>query len=107
MTKRAMLNEALKLARLYWGYSQSELSEVIGVSQSMLSEIERGQKTVSMDLLEKYSSGLGVRMSQLLFFAEEIEDQPPIKKGRLVVASQVLRLLEALKPDEPGDRASA
>jgi transcriptional regulator with XRE-family HTH domain len=96
--KRIMINDALRLARLYWGYSQSELAIELGISQSMISEIERGAKNVSMELLEKYSQGLGVRMSQLLLFAEELEGEPVRKRGKLLIASKALKVLEAFAP---------
>lgn len=96
--KRPMINEALRLVRLYWGYSQSDLSDELKLSQSMISEIERGSKSVSIDVLERYSNKLGIRMSQLMFFAEEIDGEPPQKRGKLIVANKVLQLLDALKP---------
>lgn len=99
--KRPMINEAVTIARLYWGYSQTELASLLGVSQAMVSEIERGAKDVSMDMLDKYSVALNVRKSQLLFFAEEIESEPPQRKGKLIIAEKVLRLLSLLKPEEP------
>ena len=101
MTKRRrpMINEALSIARLYWGYSQTELADLLGVSQSMVSEIERGAKDVSMEMLDCYSGALGVRKSQLMFFAEEIEGAPPQRRGKLIIAEKVLRLLAALKPE--------
>ena len=98
--KRPMINQALKLVRLYWGFSQQELADELDISQSMVSEVERGAKSVSLELLEKYSKGLDIRMSQLLFFAEEIENEPPKTRGKLIIASKVLSLLEALKPDD-------
>ena len=96
--KRLMINEALRLLRLYYGFSQVELADEVGLSQSMISEIERGTKQVSIETLERYSSKLGVRMSQLMFFAEELENQPVQKRGKLIVASNVLKILEALAP---------
>ena len=101
--KRTMINEALRLVRLYWGLSQIELAERVSLSQSMISDIERGAKEVSVEVLEKYSKELGIRMSQLLFFAEELDGQPPQKRGRLVVANRVLELLRALAPSEMQD----
>ena len=99
-SKRKMMNDALRLARLYWGYSQAELAAEIDISQSMISEIERGSKSVSMDLLEKYSKGLGVRMSQLMLFAEELDEQPVQNRGKLLIAGKVLKLLEAFAPKD-------
>lgn len=98
MNKRSMINEALKLLRLYCGFSQSEMAAKLGVSQSLVSDIESGKKSVTMDLLESYSGSVGIRMSQLLFFAEEIEGQPIARRGQLIVADKVLRLLEKIKP---------
>jgi transcriptional regulator with XRE-family HTH domain len=98
MTKRPMINDALRLVRLYWGMSQQQLAEVLGVSQSLVSDVETSRKGVSLDLLERYSHARGIRMSQLLFFAEEIEGEPIKRRGKLIFAERVLRLLETLKP---------
>lgn len=98
--KRPMINEALRLVRLYWGYSQIELSDKLSLSQSMISDIERGAKEVSVEVLEKYSIQLGIRMSQLVFFAEELDGQPLQKRGRLIIANHVLDLLRTLAPHE-------
>ena len=104
--KRQMINDALRLIRLYYGLPQDKLAELLDVSQSMISEIERGTKSVSIDLLEKYSDRLEVRLSQLLFFAEELEKEPAHNKGKLVIAGGVLKLLEAFAPQDFGDGAS-
>lgn len=101
MTKRPMINRALKLARLYWGFTQVQLADQLGVSQSLISEVEKEQKDVSLDLLQKYSSTLNVSMSNLLFFAEEIEVSPVKSKGHLIIAENALKILERLKPNEP------
>ena len=101
--KTQMINEALALARMYWGYSQQEMAGELGISQAMVSEIERGTKSVTMETLDRYADALGVKKSQLMFFAEEIEGQGPVRKGRLIVADAALRVLRKLKPMEPPD----
>lgn len=98
--KRPMINDALRLLRLYLGLSQKELAAELELSQSMVSEIENGGKSVSMEVLERYSAKLNVRMSQLLFFAEELDGEPVKTKGKLIVANRVLQLLEKLSPKE-------
>jgi len=98
--KRPMINEALKIVRLYWGFSQIELSKRLDLSQSLISDIERGSKPVTMEVLERYSEKLNIKMSQLLFFAEEIEGEPPIRRGRLIIAQKALKFLETLSPPE-------
>jgi len=104
MTKRPIINEALRLLRLYCRFSQAEMADRLSVTQSLVSDIEGARKSVSMDLLERYSNAVGVPMSQLLFFAEEIEGQPVARRGQLIIAENVLKILEKLKPV---DRAAA
>jgi len=99
-----MINEALRLLRLYCGFSQAEMAKRLSVTQSMVSDVEAGRKNVTMDLLQAYSSAVDVRMSQLLFFAEEIEGQPIARRGQLIIADKVLKLLEKMKP---ADREAA
>lgn len=100
---RPMINEALALARMYWGYTQTEMADALGVSQAMVSEIERGAKSVTLEMLDRYSSALGVKKSQLMFFAEEIEGEKPVRKGRLIVAEKALHVLNLLKPADQAD----
>lgn len=95
-----MLNDALRLLRLYSRYSQAEMAKRLGVAQSLVSDVENGRKNVTMDLLAAYSEATGIRMSQLLFFAEEMEGEPIARRGQLIIADKVLRLLESLKPNE-------
>lgn len=99
-SKRPMINDALRLLRLYVGLSQKELASELEISQSMVSEVESGAKAVSMELLERYSAKFDVRMSQLLFFAEELDGQTVPTRGKLIIASGVLSLLERLAPRE-------
>jgi transcriptional regulator with XRE-family HTH domain len=100
MIKRTIINEALRLLRLYCRFSQAEMAAKLGVAQSMISDIEGGRKSVSMDILERYSQSLGIKMSNLLFFAEEIEGQPIARRGQLIIAERVLNLLEKIKPPD-------
>ena len=74
------------------------MAEALGMSQAMVSEIERGAKSVTLETLDRYSAALGVRKSQLMFFAEEIEGQGPVRRGRLIIAEKALAILRKLKP---------
>jgi len=102
-TKRPMINDALRLLRLYLGLSQKQIAVELDLSQSLISEIESCAKPVSMDVLEKYSTKLNIRMSQLLFFAEELGDEPLKTRGKLIVANRVLKLLDSLSPRDVAD----
>lgn len=98
--RRPLINEALRLLRLYIGLSQSEIADKLNVSQSLISDVERGSKAVSMELMQKYSEEFKIKMSQLMFFAEELENDPPRQKGKLIIANKVLQILEKLAPKE-------
>ena len=68
-------------------------------------EMLQDAKAVSIDVLERYSEKLGVRMSQLMFFAEELENEPAKNKGKLIVAGGVLKLLETFAPKDFANEA--
>lgn len=98
--KLALINEALRVMRLYWGKSQAALASELGISQSYLSEIEAGKKEATLDLLRRYSEALNVPMSRLLFFVEQMEGVPSPTRGRVFVAGKALELLRSLIPED-------
>jgi transcriptional regulator with XRE-family HTH domain len=98
--KHKMINEGLKVVRLYWGKSQAALATELGISQSYLSEIEAARKDVTLDLLQRYSDTLDIPISRLLFFVEEMEGVPKPTRGRIFVAGKALDLLKALIPED-------
>ena len=98
--KLALINEGLKIVRLYWGKSQSELANQLGISQSYLSEIEGGRKEATLDLLRRYSETLSIPMSKLLFFVEEMDGVPKPNRGRVFIAGKTLELLRGLIPED-------
>lgn len=95
-----MINEALKLIRMYWGKSQAEMAEEMKLSQPYLSEIENGRKEVSLEILQRYSERLKVPMSSLMLFAEKIQGMPTPSRGRLFIAGKTLALLRRLVPED-------
>ncbi len=95
-----LMNEALKIVRLYWGKTQAELASTLGVSQSYISEVEKGNREVTMDLLGRYSKELKVPMSSLMLFAEKVSGAPPITRGKLLMAGKALDFLKRLIPDD-------
>ena len=92
-----IINEVLQIVRLYHGHNQKEISKLLNTSQAMISGIERGKKSVSIDMLNRYSITLGIKKSQLLFLAEELDGEQPIRRGNLVVSEKALRLLNELE----------
>jgi transcriptional regulator with XRE-family HTH domain len=88
-----MLNEALRLVRIYHDLTQTQLSYELGISNSFLSEIESGKKVPSLELLGKYATRFDLPVSSLLFFSENIETSKVTDKVRLSVARKAVTLL--------------
>lgn len=91
-----MLHRALRLLRTYHQLSQVELAKRLGISNSYLSEIEKGEsKEPSLELLSKYAETFKMPVSSILLFSEQIgAGVKPGTKLRIVSAEKILRLLE-------------
>lgn len=98
--KMPLVNESLRIIRLYWGKTQSELADDLGLSQSQISEIEKGKREITIGMLSKYSKALNVPMSSLLLFAEAVEGAPPMSRGKVFLAGKTLNILKRLIPDD-------
>ncbi|OAT41092.1 putative transcriptional regulator [Hafnia paralvei ATCC 29927] len=92
-----MINRALKTIRLYHNLKQSELADNLCISKSYLSEIESGKKTVSFDMLEKYSQEFNIPVSSLVFLSEEMgtsSKKSIAEKFRSVFTERILKIME-------------
>lgn len=102
-----MLNRALRLLRTYHQLTQLELAPRLGISNSYLSEIEKGTKTPGLDLLQRYGEVFKMPASSILLFAETLgQDTPPGKRLRIAAADRILRVLEWLHERESVERQS-
>jgi transcriptional regulator with XRE-family HTH domain len=63
---RTLIGEALRTARLRQHRTLREVSGAARVSLGYLSEVERGQKEASSELLASICRALGVRLSDVL-----------------------------------------
>lgn len=63
---RALLGDALRETRQRQQRTLREVSEVAKVSLGYLSEVERGQKEASSELLASICHALGIRLSDVL-----------------------------------------
>jgi len=89
-----MLNEALKQIRMFHQMKQVDLAEDLSISKSYLSEIESGRKSVSMDILQKYSDIFSVPVSSLLLFSENLDAAKASDKLRLKCANKIIKIME-------------
>lgn len=92
-----MLSEALRLIRIFHDLKQFEVAEKIGVSKSYISEIENGNRSPSLEIIEKYASEFRMPVSSILFFSEQIPQAKNGEKIRVVVASKVLDILKFIE----------
>ena len=96
-----MLPEALRLLRVFHELKQVELAEKLQISNSHISEIENGNRTPSLDVLEKYSVFFKIPMSSIMFFAEKLDDAKN-KKGAYVgvktaISKKVIQFLKVIE----------
>ena len=64
-----MIGDILKRTRMIYGYKAAEMSELLHISRSYLSEIENNKKQPSLELLEKYSEIYGIKLSSLILLS--------------------------------------
>ena len=98
-----MFGQALKLLRRFQGLNQSVLAEKLGVSRSYISELESGNRTPSLDLLNRYADIFNIPVSSLVFFAESLEDKDNLPSrlaaAKGVIAKKIITLLTLLDVD--------
>lgn len=92
-----MLGEALRLIRMFNDLKQNQLADRLGISTSHLSEIEKGLKKPSLDLLERYAIEFSMPLSEIMFFAENIDGARSGEGIRKNIASKVLNILSFIE----------
>lgn len=98
-----MFGQALKLLRRSQGLNQSTLAEKLDVSRSYISELESGNRTPSLDLLNRYAGIFDIPVSSLMFFAEALQDKENfssrLEKAKGIIAKKIIALLTILDID--------
>ena len=64
-----MVGKNIRALRENAGFTQSNLGQFINVDQSLISKIEKGERSLSADMIEKLASLFGVTV-------EQIENEP-------------------------------
>lgn len=97
-----MIGEVLRLIRTIKGYKAKDLAQKLEISPSYLSQIEKGQKRPSYELIEKFAEVVGERTSTIIFFSEEYVKQ---KDSPLSVMARpvIMKLLRAIANDDHTD----
>lgn len=92
-----MIHEALRLMRVFHDLKQVELAEKLGISKSHISEIEKGNKSPSFDLIQRYATEFNIPVSSIMFFAEELPNAKSGEKIRSKIASKVIDILRFIE----------
>ena len=100
-----MLNQALRMIRVFHDMPQKHLATRLDIAQSHLSEIESGKKEPTLALLQKYSEEFKIPVSSILFFSEHMKDGKEASKLRVSISSKVLALLEFIAARSGRDAA--
>lgn len=100
-----MIGDVLKRTRAIYGYTATEMSSLLTISKSYLSEIENNKKQPSLDLLRKYSEIYGIKLSSLILLSEKIEEtddkEDNGKKGDIFIKKLMIGLINGMsKGDE-------
>ena len=91
-----MIGDVLKRTRAINGLKATEMSELLEISKSYLSEIENNKKKPSLELLEKYSKIYGIKLSSLILLSEDYDDAKKDNKGETFVRNMMMRLIKGM-----------
>ena len=80
-----MIGEAMRLIRIIKGVKAKTMAAQLEISASYLSLIENGKKQPSIDILKKFASVVGVKLSQIMYFNKKLtpECENDIKQGMI------------------------
>ena len=82
-----------KMLRIIKNKTIKEMSEIVNLSPTYISELENGSKNPSLKTLQKYSDALNINISSIMLFSEELKS-----KSYQEVLFNVLK--ELLKKDD-------
>ncbi len=99
-----MINDALRMIRVFHDVSQKELAARLQIAPSYLSEIEAGKKQPTYQLLEHYATEFKIPLSSILFFSEQMDDGKT-DRIRFKVSEKVLALLKFIAARSGRDAA--
>jgi transcriptional regulator with XRE-family HTH domain len=93
----ATIGSRLRKVRKERGLTQAELARQIGIQQSDLSRMEKGEYRVSLDNLFKILSAFDLQISE--FFADHLERSQPARQPLSYRDMQMLHMLRELSPE--------
>ena len=95
-----MLGEVLRCIRIVNDTTLTSLSQEFDISQGYLSDIERGKKEATMEILKMYSQKFDIPLSGILFFYENKEQPKKFRRARYLLGKNALKIIKYLSGDE-------
>lgn len=93
-----MIGEALRLIRVFHDLKQKQAAEKLGLSTSYLSDIERRERSPTLETIERYARVFDIPVSSILFFSENLEKPAgAAERARNIVAGKVIALMQFLE----------
>jgi len=92
-----MIGEALRLLRVFHDLKGKELADKLSISPNYLSEIEKGKKKPSLEVINKYGEVFNIKPSSILFFSEELETNKSDIIPRKWIADKLVKFLQAIE----------
>ena len=89
------MGEALRLLRVFDGKTARELAKFLDISPNYLSEIEKGKKPPTLDMLGEYAKFYNLRRSDIVKMQEEIDLIPATASRKIRIARKLISMLEA------------
>ncbi len=99
----ASMGERLRRARQARGLSLRGLAEVLGVSPSLISQVENGRAKPSVNTLYALANELGISLDVLLF----MDTKPPARGAAEAGTADVAESLDVGVPHDPVQRAAS
>jgi transcriptional regulator with XRE-family HTH domain len=81
MSLLVSLGKRIQLIREMRELTQEQLEEKSGVNTKYISAIERGQKNVTVNTLEKITKGLDIEIYELFLFQKGLDSEKTVKKA--------------------------
>jgi transcriptional regulator with XRE-family HTH domain len=110
MKGRIVLSEALRLLRVFHDLKQNELAARLQVSKSFISELEKGARNPSLEVMERYSKEFKIPISSILFFSENLENANngvwSAEKAKRAIANKIIGFLQIVEKRTETDNAA-
>lgn len=82
------LGERIRQLRKFRGLSQEQLGELSGLHTNYIGQIERGEKNLTIETLEKVTSGLRITLDELFRYLDPAEGEDTLSEINQLLASR-------------------